>query len=1077
MSSDQKQKLNLDRLREYRQEIFKAEIAALLFNLGKTDSEMYNKYRDREKQDSKSYKRYLEISKKDYPQITNTRLEKDLLNTNSCRVRKLFEDVKVEMVNFPRVNLYQIMCPYRHNKWNLILFRGCEQVNSGIDKGFTNTDSKLEKPWIANAFGSFREFVEEEMFDDSRRQFFQKLDHQLGVLTQDLDISNLPSENWWQIRQFIFHEIKNWYTHLLSDDRFPMNDVTLWDQAYMTSTLFKASLAALLLEEGLNYDSNPSGIKWSILGIQYDKLAMAEKSLRVQFIQWYRDAAAEIDQSVKTILEKEYALGNEIYRDETGIYFLVPENVKGDYADEDFYKLHSDLNELENKIVCEFMKKLKGEVYPSIFVTKPSRGTMNLVQLLHRARENLQKRFFSPKLYSVFTNSMKKTEGTNEVKTVRGLCQICRVRLASDKDKHDILLCEECQNRSSSRINEWLENADSRETIWTGEVQDRNGRIAFVTVKFELQEWLNGNQINTLLMNRPQKDTVENVVLGIVTDLKNRKEQNGKIKQLCQSTILKYYVDKSIKKRDIESYVNSVLLERTVGERWEKLLRSKLGKKVDFVNRTFHFNHFDNNDFHFLAKVLFQFLIRKNPSPARLRRVWESTGMFFEEMRRQLPTALQLPTWRCVRLMWNAPGKKYREGLYQFQSLDFWASGSKVFLITSIEKAIPVLVNYRNRRMKKGDDPEKLIRAIFDRFVSAENDPNFRQSLDEWLPESLEIVSVDRSGEKIELNRLKSKVYTEKYLPIFSITDPSPVSWQVAVPAEYAPNLVRFIQAEYRRYFKHVNGKLPLHIGLVVQQYKRPLYIGVKALRRIRRDIGNWKSIERIMDVHLFCKEYSQLPKPESEERKLEKHILYRVKASNVTQSAYSFYFPPYEQQEVLLTLEEISNNTNHAAESVILYPNTFDFEFLDVNTRRNDICYSVLDQSQKLSQIRPGNRLMFSKRNRPYTWSEWERFERFLEFFDRPKTKTKLRHLIELIYTKLDDWNNQHDSLKNFVSSALINVLDLQNEQKEKDYLAQIFGEESWSHLQALPADNWTERLYQFIDMFEFWHTALKRI
>ena len=76
--------------------------------------------------------------------------------------------------------------------------------------------------------------------------------------------------------------------------------------------------------------------------------------------------------------------------------------------------------------------------------------------------------------------------------------------------------------------------------------------------------------------------------------------------------------------------------------------------------------------------------------------------------------------------------------------------------------------------------------------------------------------------------------------------DPTPISWQFAIPAEYVPNLIKNITRYYNENFIWVYGKLPLHIGVVIQNYKKPLYLGIKALRKIRRD--------NVEEIHLKVK-------------------------------------------------------------------------------------------------------------------------------------------------------------------------------------------------------------------------------
>jgi hypothetical protein len=69
-------------------------------------------------------------------------------------------------------------------------------------------------------------------------------------------------------------------------------------------------------------------------------------------------------------------------------------------------------------------------------------------------------------------------------------------------DRADIYISEE---KTKSRLSIWLGDTGG-ETIWTSELQDKNGRIALITLKFELGEWLNGNLTNSLLIREEEHD-------------------------------------------------------------------------------------------------------------------------------------------------------------------------------------------------------------------------------------------------------------------------------------------------------------------------------------------------------------------------------------------------------------------------------------------------------------------------------------------------------------------------------------------------------------------------------------------
>src|SRR5690606_17177672 len=84
--------------------------------------------------------------------------------------------------------------------------------------------------------------------------------------------------------------------------------------------------------------------------------------------------------------------------------------------------------------------------------------------------------------------------------------------------------------------------------------------------------------------------------------------------------------------------------------------------------------------------------------------------------------------------------------------------------------------------------------------------------------------------------------------------------------------------------------------------------------------------------------------------------------------------------------------------ETYFIFPNTIDFEYLDVNTRRNDIYYDT----------NKGNRdklVAQYKESRPYTWEEWVAFYEFYDYFKDGEMATKLQIIVTLIYSKLAEW------------------------------------------------------------------------
>lgn len=1050
--------MDLKNLQDHREDILKAETGALLFNLGKTHVGINNwkKYFHKEKQEFRSYKDYYKFFKKELSEIDGN-----------------FEKFFYENIKLPdssKVNWIEI---FKGNFKN-IFFRGCENINSGIDKGFPK--EKLTSLWISSAYGSFVEDVKKLNFDNKRICFFRDLYYYLKK----------ENPNWKEIRNWILENLKEWYVHLLSDNRFPVNDVTLFDQVYMTASLFKATLAGLYLYNGKvkAYTDKPRNIKWSILGIQYDKLGLSEKALKVANIKWYREKIKELDNKIKKLLEIEYPIGNEVYRDETGIYFVVLEFLVGNKENE-FYRLNEDLKEIENKIIKKFSEAFDNEIYPAVFLTEPSRGLMNLGQLVEKAPEN----FLKAKLNY-------ENENKNDSKKRIGICQICGVRVVEKKDKSGELICNTCLKRQEGRIDNWINNR-TEETIWLDELQDKNGRIALVTLKFELGKWINGNMLNSLFTRIEDQVEYEKIIKSIL-DLIKRETNKGEVRKIQLEQFeeknitkflslfdengikkpyeqifkvlkenksidnvenkYKYIVESLIKEKEfledflfydkstnkiignkkkekiysIEDYykqgnikdylykifaitylvfqIKNLILERSIGSEWENFILRNLSKDViDFEKRKINWKDLNESDNKFLSKIILQLLLRKNPSPARLRRVWETTEEFFKSLEKNILNLLEVPDDRCKRWYWENV-KNIKDGEYVDGDLLFWVRNNNVYLISSIEKVF----NKNSFLLKNINDPNKTIRLL------------------------------DKDKKE------------EKYKPYFTILSPTPISWQFIIPAEYIPNLIENVKKEYYKNFKWVYGKLPLHIGIVVQNYKKPLYVGLKALRRIRRDSQDWQDLKK----RICAKEFKNRQKEAFccrviEENNNEKFYSLFERADE-TQKGYEFYLYPETGSRVWIDTVRNSNDND----MFWFYPNTFDFEFLDTNSRRNEIYYEN------------GKRKIDMKKNRPYDIEDWEYFRRFKEFFnDMNSSESKLQKIVTLIYSKLFDWDDK-SSIKIFMLSSFVNVLELKN--SKKDEFAKIFGVKSWMELENLPEDEFIDKLYMFVDMFEFWHKIL---
>ncbi len=164
------------------------------------------------------------------------------------------------------------------------------------------------------------------------------------------------------------------------------------------------------------------------------------------------------------------------------------------------------------------------------------------------------------------------------------------------------------------------------------------------------------------------------------------------------------------KNRDesFDDFIRQIFFGAIVGTQWEEWIKiTPLGSKIDWSNQTIKikWKEFkDENDpaLDLLSMLLLQFLIRKNPSPARLRRIWESTQEFFKKVKKEVldKNALEIPDWRRKRIVFKVNYSDLKGEIkdtgeeLEGNGLLFWAqpekdkSKIKIYLISSIEDFI-----------------------------------------------------------------------------------------------------------------------------------------------------------------------------------------------------------------------------------------------------------------------------------------------------------------------------------------------------------------------------------------------------
>ena len=510
--------------------------------------------------------------------------------------------------------------------------------------------------------------------------------------------------------------------------------------------------------------------------------------------------------------------------------------------------------------------------------------------------------------------------------------------------------------------------------------------------------------------------------------------------------------------------IHNLLLERSIGSRWKKFIKNNLSDEtaIDFKNRKIYWQKLNNQDIEFLAYLILQFLLRKNPSPARLRRIWETTKEFFEEMRQELEEILKIPEWRKKRLVWEVTldenNRLDKSTELEGDGLLFWAekegSKAKIYLISSIESFLEKYGKEKIREILNSKDNTEII----DSLKGGYGLKNKKLLLKEYKTKE----------HKIELDIKENLKEIISYKPFALITNPSPVNYQVIIPAEYLPELIDRTIEKYNKEFKYVYGKLPIHIGIVISDYKKPVYVNLKALRKIRRNVKDTDKLYRPVNAgRFYTLQKQKFTYATPEEKAAEAY--YSLYWDNPEGKGYNFYINPENgRKKWISTICEFN-----ADEKVQIIPNTFDYEYLDHNIRRSEITY---DES--------GKRMLALKSNRPYEIEVyWEKFKAFRTLSKDTNLQTsRLHKLIGILYSKVQyeefaDWGA-------FLASSFINWLELGKNEDRRKLIKEIF--ELDADCKTLSEDfkrelkeklEIKENILLFLDMFNFWHTALKEV
>jgi len=285
----------------------------------------------------------------------------------------------------------------------------------------------------------------------------------------------------------------------LGDTQRPINEISLWDFSASTAALFKTAVAQFFLSGQM---PTPATMRWRLLSVRLNALDFLTQASQLADLLARAQMLKEAQQIIRWTLEVEYPIGMEVYADEDGSVFTLPEmpGVEDEKIERELKSLLEDvLDGVKPLTASHNNTSLYGsaDIRPSVNVGTPRQGKkLNLQEVISQAPATSTP---PPEIVEKWWQSARED-----------LCVACGFRpvgyleaalpgFVTKKKARERRLCGVCLARRGRRARDWAtKENESEQTIWIDEVADVNGRVALVLGRFEMDDWLNGTLVHSL---------------------------------------------------------------------------------------------------------------------------------------------------------------------------------------------------------------------------------------------------------------------------------------------------------------------------------------------------------------------------------------------------------------------------------------------------------------------------------------------------------------------------------------------------------------------------------------------------
>lgn len=919
----------------------------------------------------------------------------------------------------------------------------CDGLDSSYDKASAQSQQCCEHTYLATPFGyEFWHFDTEKL--DVLRESTKGFEKAI--------VSILQGE-WHKGRDTLFdlagrqlpEQAFSFFRLALGETQRGANDVLLFDHVFSVASMLKTMLLRVILEskicgENKEYfipldmkylpsDNTVAHSSWNVYSVAFDVPVFLYRCRRIGEIKGFFNLWQDICENLRKKLEIELPVAAELYLDLHGIHFLIPR-----------FSL-PQMSDASEKLAQEFATVITGEtrqiVDASAYFTCKTKifedekdGLLQLGEAVQWSQTAFRYPLESEHIPTWMLNQ-RPSPNTQD------LCTCCHVR---PQNRWKFGYCDSCYELRQNRAHDWHQSGQNT-TIWLNELSDANSQIALVSLKFDLSNWLNGEEIRSLRIDN-EFDIANSA--DVPTQAKNLISKGGEFSGKLSAELEAAKQGKTVGESSAGKFlIYAKLYTKDLLEGFEKehnlknasvsILRQKILEQIlqKYEWRTYVIG-----------------LATKHPSMARIRRVWSSTFLFFHEILEHLQTngILQkqprLKFQACLRdpmdasILQNNPSARIQIG--------------SVFLdvyVHSLGRDKYEILSQGNLRKLFGDkdekDTEKKDQKLLEKLQKAISANDF----------TLEVKTDDEDRGKTQTFVMGNAEGFERseYTPCVDIVN-TPQLFQFLCPAEHVDAILKFIYDKYTREMSKVRDRLPLHVNVVYFKNKYPLYVVLETAQNMLADEylrsqdnkESWQvvGITEEKDNEFYDPQTGQKSQRKTQVRKLTlksipgRTFAWQVDTMTGDPDMPDLYYPNFEiepkAQEGRVNFTEFVHpdtgkhylNVQELREgdTIKVQPSTWDVVFIDSNEAR----FLVQGKKRRHAMLEEGRQAHYLDDMQTFQ-KVWDIFEKCPNY-----SQAQLEKLCSLLFQKHQEWRNEwakpEDATVNyFIRSLLFHPNQLQ--------------------------------------------------